>query len=315
MPHMKTIVTSRPVMALEIDEEGTVAQKSMQLTRQGQLENTLLDALYPGIRVATVEIPGPELDDYGRAKVEQALARFTVGGVEYRLIGASGSAKNGRYYAVNKEFERSISERFQQWPEAAITYFGILVSPCKVRIEDQDTRVLVVEDHCLGTNDCRGWIRHSLFERLGLPPHHFYQFRLAFNRTQAKGSFKVMENDVADHIGADIILPKSAMKPALPEKSALVRLCSGDAQLFRGPIVLGIREVSRLLEFESSYTLLTHAPECAIDLEVIPQALEQVRKLKSTIDENNFDDLFRLLGTSNSRATHRDEESEDAEYT
>jgi hypothetical protein len=65
---MKTIVTSQlPVMALEIDEEGTVAQKSMQLTRQGQLDNTLLDALYPGIRVATVEIPGAELDDYGRA--------------------------------------------------------------------------------------------------------------------------------------------------------------------------------------------------------------------------------------------------------
>ena len=80
---MKTIVTSRlPVMALEIDEEGTVAQKSMQLTRQAQLENTLLDALYPGIRVATVEIPVAELDDYGRAKVEQALAKFTVGGVE-----------------------------------------------------------------------------------------------------------------------------------------------------------------------------------------------------------------------------------------
>lgn len=66
---MKTIVTSQmPVMALEIDEEGTVAQKSMQLTRQGQLGSTLLDALYPGIRVATVEIPGTELDDYGRAK-------------------------------------------------------------------------------------------------------------------------------------------------------------------------------------------------------------------------------------------------------
>ena len=94
---MKTIVKSQlPVLALEIDEEGTVAQKSMQMTRQGQLENTLMDALYPGIRVATVEIPGAELDDYGRAKVEQALAKFAVGGVEYRLIGASGSAKNGR---------------------------------------------------------------------------------------------------------------------------------------------------------------------------------------------------------------------------
>src|SRR5689334_8119042 len=110
---MKTIVSQLPVMALEIDEEGTVAQKSMQLTRQGQLTNTLLDALYPGIRVATVEIPGTELDDYGRAKVEQALARFVIGGVEYRLIGASGSAKNGKYYAVNKEFERPIAERFQ----------------------------------------------------------------------------------------------------------------------------------------------------------------------------------------------------------
>lgn len=314
---MKTIVTSQmPVMALEIDEEGTVAQKSMQLTRQGQLDNTLLDALYPGIRVATVEIPGAELDDYGRAKVEQALAKFTVGGVEYRLIGASGSAKNGRYYAVNKEFERAIADRFQQWPEAAVTYFGILISPCKVRIEEPDARVLVVDDHSLGTNDCRGWIRRSLFDRLGFPDRHFYQFRLAFNRTQAKGSFKVMENDVADYIGADIILPKSAMKPALPEKSVLVRLCSGDAQLFRGPIVLGIREVSRPLEYESSYTLLTHAPDSTIDLEVIPHALEQVRKLKTTVDENNFDEIFRLLGASNaSRPMGRDGDSEDGEYT
>ncbi len=295
---MKTMVTSQlPVMALEIDEEGTVAQKSMQLTRQGQLANTLLDALYPGIRVATVEIPGNELDDYGRAKVEQALARFTVGGVEYRLIGASGSAKSGRYYAVSKEYEKPIAERFQQWPEAAVTYFGILVSPCKVRIEEPDAKVLVVEDHSLGTNDCRGWIRRSLFERLHLADRHFYQFRLAFNRTQAKGSFKVMEDDVAGHLGADIVLPKSCMKPALPEKSTLVRLWCGDVQLLRGPIVLGIREVSRPLEYESSYTLLTHAPESSIDLEVLPLALEQVRKLKGSVDENNFEELFRLLGT------------------
>ena len=78
---MKTIVKSQlPVLALEIDEEGTVAQKSMQMTRQGQLENTLLDALYPGIRVATVAIPGTELDEYGRAKVEQALANFVLVG-------------------------------------------------------------------------------------------------------------------------------------------------------------------------------------------------------------------------------------------
>ncbi len=315
---MKTIVTSQlPVLALEIDQEGTVAQKSMQLTKQGQLDNTLLDALYPGIRVATVEIPGNELDDYGRAKVEQALARFTIGGVEFRLIGASGSAKNGKYYAVSKEFEKLIADRFQQWPEAAITYFGILISPCKVRIEEPDVRVLVVEDHTLGTNDCRGWIRRSLFEKLRLPARHFYQFRLAFNRTQAKGSFKVVEDDAADHICADIILPKSSVKPALIEKSTWSKLCSGDAQMFHGPIVLGIREVSRELEYESSYTLLTHAPESTIDLEVLPHALRQVQTLKATVEENNFDELFRLLGTSKtSRSVHGDEDpTEDGEYT
>ena len=147
--------------------------------------------------------------------------------------------------------------------------------------------MLVVDDHTLGTNDCRGWIRRSLFEKLDLPARHFYQFRLAFNRTQAKGSFKVMENDAAEQIGADIILPKSSMKPALPEKSAIVKLCFGDAQLFRGPVVLGIREISRELEYESSYTLLTHAPGESIDLEVLPHALEQVWKLKTTVDENN----------------------------
>ena len=160
--------------------------------------------------------------------------QFRVGGVEYRLIGASGSAKNGKYYAVNKEFEKPIAERFQQWPEAAITYFGILISPCKVRIEEPDVRVLVVDDHTLGTNDCRGWIRRSMFEKLDLPARHFYQFRLAFNRTQAKGSFKVMENDVAEALGADIILPKSSMKPALPEKSA-----SSEALFRRRAVVPG----------------------------------------------------------------------------
>jgi hypothetical protein len=70
------------------------------------------------------------------------------------------------------------------------------------------------------------------------------------------------------------------------------------------------------VEYESSYTLLTHAPESTIDLEVIPHALEQVRKLKTTVDENNFDELFRLLGTSAaSRSVSGDEDSEDGEYT
>ena len=47
-----------------------------------------------------------------------------------------------------------------------MTYFGILVSSCKVLIEVPDCRLLVVEDRQLGTNDCRGWISQSLFRKL-----------------------------------------------------------------------------------------------------------------------------------------------------
>ena len=50
------------VMALEIDENGQVRKKMMKLDREGQLENTLIQALYPGIRVATVDVPQQPLD-------------------------------------------------------------------------------------------------------------------------------------------------------------------------------------------------------------------------------------------------------------
>jgi hypothetical protein len=316
---MNTMLNSAiPVVALEIDENGQALQKTMKLTRQAQLENTLLEALYPGIRVATVDIPEHQLDGFQQAQVEDGLARIKVGGIEYRLIGASGSAKNGKYYAVDVQHEKVIADRFQHWPEAAITYFGILVSPCKVRIQRPEVTVMVVDDGQLGTNDCRGWIRRSLFADLKLPPRHFYQFRLAFDKTQAKGSFKVMEDDVAAILSADIVLPKSAVKPALKGKPRLLQFLTGDVQIFRGPIVLGIREISRPLSFESSYTLLAHAPAESIEHEVKPHALEQVRKVRRSAEENDFEELFRLIGTSDSlRPTHGEEEPDDAsgEYT
>jgi hypothetical protein len=44
-------------------------------------------------------------------------------------------------------------------------------------------------------------------------PGAFHQFRLAFERTQAKGSFKVMTDRVAERLGVDIILPASSVRP------------------------------------------------------------------------------------------------------
>ena len=307
------------------------------------LKNTLLSVLYPGIKVASVNVPAEPLDDYEEAQVENALARLVWNGIHYKLVGASGSAKKGKFYFVDREHSKAIAERFQHWPQAAIVYFGILVSPCKVMMEEPEARVLVVPDRKLGTNDCRGWIRRSVFQRLQqkhddeilsaqverlrrerygkasdenqdqaeesvllqdakrelagkrLAGGRFYQFRMAFADTQAKGAFKIMEDDVSDALEADFVLPESAVKPGLKIPAVMYSIF-GPGRRFRGDTVVGIREVSRQLEFESSYTLVEHAPEDSIQLEILPQAMKQVAKLSEAVGEGRYEDLLEILG-------------------
>src|SRR6516165_4143912 len=155
-----------PVFAFELDREGRLSRKTMRLSREETLTNTLLQGFCPGIRVATVDVPTEPLDGCEQAMVEQALTRVEFDGIRYSLVGASGSAKKGKFYAVESRYEKKLAERFRCSPQAAMTYFGILVSSCKVMIEVPDCRVLVVDDLQLGTNDCRGWIGQSLFKKL-----------------------------------------------------------------------------------------------------------------------------------------------------
>jgi len=210
------------VISLDIDSMGKATERIPDLEKSAQLHNTLLQGLFPEIRVARLHVPAGVLEEYQEALVEKTMKRVDINGTQFRLIGASGSAKDGKFYAVEAKYERAIAERFMNWPQAAITYFGVLVSPCKVRIELLQARVMVVPDHEFGTNDCRGWISRSVFQALQqrarengqvLPNGRLYQFRLAFDSTQAKGACKVMEDDVAEFLGTDIILPESSVKP------------------------------------------------------------------------------------------------------
>jgi hypothetical protein len=309
------------VIALEINEDGAISKKQMKIDRDSQLENTLLQADYPDIRVATIDIPQQQLDQYQQSMVEHSLAKQIVyDGVEYVLVGASASAKNGKYYAVDAAHAKAIAQRFRYWPEAAMTYFGILVSPCKVCIEIPDARVLVVRDHELGTNDCRGWIRRSHFERLDLTDRHFYQFRMSFENTQAKGSFKIMDDDVADALSVDFVIPRSSCKPEF-RKPECVRPCPTfggriSGQYSNGRVVIGIREVSRDLRFSSSYTLVEHAPLNSIEMEIKPIAMTAVEKVKTAVSTNDFTELFRILGISEEVELLRSDETvTDLEYT
>ena len=68
---------------LEIDRNGRVTPRLHDLD---PLQNTLLSVLYPGIKVASVNVPAEPLDDYEESQVENALARLVWNGVHYKLV-------------------------------------------------------------------------------------------------------------------------------------------------------------------------------------------------------------------------------------
>ena len=305
---------SKLILELRIDTQGFVHRTNSSAEKKDTLEGTLLSQVYPGIRVARVSVPA-ESTPYEQAVVENTMATLQWDGVEYRLIGASGAAKEGRFYFVDAAHAPAIAERFQHWPEAAIVYFSILVTDCKVVIEEPYTRVLVVKDSVLGTNDCRGWIRESLYKKLNLAPDRFVQFRLAFDTRepkQAKGAFKTMSDRVADRLAVDIVLPESSVKPGLKTEGKLLPGIGVRGNLFHGPVVLGVKAVSKVSEYESSYTLLEHAPEDSVESEILPQALEQIRKVRRAWTDGDYEGLFEIIGKFSAASSEEvDQESGD----
>ena len=298
-PH-DTTGDTKFILELKIDASGEVTRKAIKLGRKDTLEGKLLAQLYPGIQVARVSVP-TELTPYEQSVVENRMAQLNFGGVEYKLVGASGSAKDGKFYFVDQPYAKPIAERFQHWPEAAIVYFSILISDCKLMIEQPDLRTVVVEDHVLGTNDCRGWIRESLYRKLRLSPDRFCQFRLAFDARepkQAKGALKAMSDRVADRLAVDVILPESSCKPNLKGGSRFLPQIGTSGRLFTGPAVLGIKQWSRVSEYGSSYTLIEHASDEALQLEIMPRAIEEVRKVRKAWDDGDYAGLLQVLGKS-----------------
>src|SRR5437016_11400531 len=181
------------IQQIEIGRNGNVMPRIRDLDYDSTLKGSLLRFLYPGIRVASVLVPVEPLEEVDEMRVRNTMAKLVYKGVNYRLVGAASSAKKGLFYFVDEDHHKTIAERFQNWPQAAITYFGILVSNCKIVVELPDCRVLIISDRSLGTNDCRGWIRESIATtQLGLSPRTFAQFRIAFEKVQGKGSLKVM---------------------------------------------------------------------------------------------------------------------------
>lgn len=284
------------IQQLEIGRSGNIMPRIRDLDCDSTLQGSLLSVLYPGIKVASVLVPVEPLDEVQEIQVRNAMANLSYRGVRYLLVGAASSAKKGLFYFVDEQHHKLIADRFHHWPQAAMVYFGILVSNCSIVADLPDARVLVVKDTYLGTNDCGGWIRESIAtSQLDLRPDSFAQFRIAFDKTQGKGSFKIMKDDVADLLEADVILPQSSVKPGLKffEK---VHVPFDHGCRFRGRTVMGIRETARRLEFQSSYTLTQHAPGESILTEIVPQTKAQVDVVGDALENGRYKELLELIG-------------------
>jgi len=84
------------------------------------------------------------------------------------------------------------------------------------------------------------------------------------------------------------------MNSSLPRPGARTRWRSASAT------------VSQELQFKSSYTVVEHAPEEPIALEIERHALEQIEKLQAAARDGDFTELFRLLGTSEAQRAIED---------
>ncbi len=67
--------------------------------------------------------------------------------------------------------------------------------------------------------------------------------------------------------------------------------------------MLGIKQWSRVTEYGSSYTLVEHASDEALQLEIMPRAIEEVRKVRKAWDDGDYEGLLRVLGKSEEDAT------------
>src|SRR5260221_1835355 len=98
-------ISGMPVVTLEINETGQVKQRLPRLTQAEQLKNTLLEGLYPGIRVARLNIPPGRLEDFQEALVENSMRFVEFERVRYRLPGAIRTLKSGKFYALDERYQ------------------------------------------------------------------------------------------------------------------------------------------------------------------------------------------------------------------
>src|ERR1022692_3854895 len=139
------ITRTRKIAILDLDTQGKVTERKTLPGSEIWLDNTVAGHLYPSLKVALVTVPTEMMEWNESANVADGLFNIQFDNTTYRLVGSGGGAKNGKFYFADEVHAPMLHARFQNWPEALISYFGIQTSDCK-RILDAEGTVLVVPD-------------------------------------------------------------------------------------------------------------------------------------------------------------------------
>ena len=191
------------------------------------LDNTLLQAMFPDLQIALGQVPPPpprataeQLEAHWQAALED-LAKDLAGQDGLALDVATGARKEGRFLFTDGQVGRQVADTF----EKIMAYGGLLASPC-LRPPQlvEGLRVLVVPEGEMGTGDCAGKMSAELAQLFDRDGSQAGQFRLGVRLDEdtilvGKGTLKRMHwTDVDEHgQGYDLILSDSSFKGNAPE--------------------------------------------------------------------------------------------------
>jgi hypothetical protein len=196
------------------------------------LDNTLLQAMFPDREIALGQVPPPPprsspeqveahwqavLEDLSRSLGDQdGTARHGAMALDI----ATGARKEGRFMFSDGQVGRQVADTF----EKIMAYGGLLASPC-LRPPQliENVRILVVPEGEMGTGDCAGKMSAELARIFGKDGSQAGQFRLGIRLDEdavvvGKGTLKQMDWLDVDKqgVGYDLILPDSSFKGNMP---------------------------------------------------------------------------------------------------
>lgn len=258
-----------------------VSQQWLPNHCQSVYRNTMLGHLFPNVEFAIGDVGALLADDEPNTTyISQVLDK---GFENYRLVGGSGSRKQGKAIYSTSEFD--CFTRFFGSNMNAANYGSNLTTECKL-IKDISIKLLVVNDgdtksRKYRTGDCHGKCSEKFAMEFAESIYNPFQFR-AFNINPdwcAKGTIAVGFKKGK----YDLVLPTSSFKG--------MKVAPGEYDLPK--LAFGVVFLSEIRQSNLSYSVVQFLPWDAVQKDIVPVAKRQSQELNILV--NNPQKLLAYL--------------------